>query len=104
MAKKALLPALLRRALCAWLGAAALEYLLQPAAKRGLFHFSALEGMSLPRLLGVGAVLFLALCLGGLLLARKSPAGAERAARAARLLPLLLFALMAGLGLAASFC
>lgn len=103
MAKKALLPALLRRALCAWLGAAALEYLLQPAAKRGLFHFSALEGMSLPRLLGVGAVLFLALCLGGLLLARKSPAGAERAARAARLLPLLLFALMAGLGLAASF-
>ena len=107
MTRNKLFPALIRRALCAWLGAATLEYLLLPAGQRSLVRLDALKGMSLLRFLLIGAGIFLALCLADLL-PRRRGAGetalrSGRAAFLARLALPVLFALYAALALAASF-
>lgn len=107
MTRNKLFPALIRRALCAWLGAATLEYLLLPAGQRSLVQLDALKGMSLLRFLLIGAGIFLALCLADLL-PRRHGAGetalrSGRAAFLARLALPVLFALYAALALAASF-
>lgn len=107
MTRNPLLPSLLRRALCAWLGAATLEYLLQPAGLRSLERLDALKNMSLIRVLLVGAAIFLALCLAGRFLRPRT--AAETAAPSGRAVPLarwalpLLFAVYAALALTASF-
>ncbi len=103
--KNPILPALIRRALCAWLGAATLEYLLLPAGLRSLEGTEALKHMSLLRLALVGAGLFLALCLAGLLLNRSGGKAVPSKGRLllARLSLPLVFAVCAGLALAASF-
>ncbi len=97
MEKRTAIPALLRRALCAWLGAASLELLLLPAEQRRLLGVSALQAMSLARVLVMGALLFLALCLGARLLDRGEGLRAERrrglALRLGRQLPFLFFSL-----------
>lgn len=105
MTKKKILPALIRRGLCAWLGAAALEYLLLPAGLRSLERTEALKHMSLLRVGLVGAGLFLGLCLAGTLAGRGEKKGAPSGKRLllARLALPLLFALCAGPALAASF-
>lgn len=107
MTQNKLLPALIRRAFCAWLGAATLEYLLLPAGQRSLVRLDALKGMSLLRFLLIGAGIFLALCLADLLLRRRGAGETAlrsgRAAFLARLALPLLFALYAALALAASF-
>lgn len=91
--KENLLAVLIRRALCAWLAAAALEYLLLPAAARDLEGLAVLQAMSPLRALLVAAGVFGLLCLPPLRRLR----GRERYA-----LP-LLFAVCAGAGLASSF-
>ena len=105
--KKAMLPALLRRALIAWLGAATLEYLLLPASQRGLSGYDALLAASPLRALLVGAALFLFLCLGSLALGRSpAPKGSARQALAARIsrqAPALLFTAMAAAAARSSF-
>ena len=105
MTKKRILPALIRRALCAWLGAAALEYLLLPAGLRSLERTEALKHMSLLRVGLVAAGLFLALWLAGALAGKgekKSAPSGKRLLLARLALP-MLFALCAGPALAASF-
>ena len=107
MNQNRLFPALLRRALCAWLGAAALEYLLLPAGLRSLVRLDALKAMSLSRLLLVAAGLIVALCLAGRFLrpraAAETAAPAGRAASLVRWALALVFAAYAALALAASF-
>lgn len=107
MNQKHLFPALLRRALCAWLGAAALEYLLVPAGLRSLERLDALKHMSPVRVLLLGAAIFLALCLAGRFLrprvAAQTAAPSGRVASLARWTLPLLFAAYAALALAASF-
>lgn len=107
MTQKSTFPALLRRALCAWLGAATLEYLLLPAGLRSLVRLDALKNMSLVRVLLMGAALFLALCLAGRFLhprtAAQTAAPSGRAAALGRWALPLLFAVYAALALTASF-
>ena len=90
--KENALAALLRRGLCAWLAAAALELLLTPAGSRSLEGVEALQAMSLPRLLLVAAAL-----LGLQFL----PVLRRLGSRERWLLP-GAFALYAGIGLTAS--
>ena len=100
MNNEALLPGHLRRAFCAWLAAATLEYLLVPAANRDLFGLAALRSMSLSRVLLVTAALFLVHCLlERAVRSRQS----EPAARALRYPALFLFAAYAAFALTASF-